>query len=327
MKAYLELTSGGQMRRLRKAAFDACQKLGIEHHKITPLHHGENTTFAVMEPNGAKWNLRLHRPGYQTRRGVESELDFLRRLQPELEHEFICPKPHRSGTVIASAPGVEDRVASALQWVDGRFLGDGVLPKHLFAIGRLTARLHLFAEAFLPSANFTRNAWHDPIVLSSSAVGELDAFAPAENFVKARNILEDRIAVLGKSAEYGLIHADLHLGNVFFAKGAVVAIDFDDLGWAHHAYDYAVSLTQFRNAADFVDLREAYGEGYETLRPLPKDWRDRLEVFLAARVVAMTEWFMMRKDNPRLRGYAVEALPRWAVEMERYVRTGSLRPA
>jgi Ser/Thr protein kinase RdoA (MazF antagonist) len=327
MKAYLELTSGGQMRRLRKAAVDACQKLGIEPGKVQPLNHGENTTFAVTEPNGKKWNLRLHRPGYQTRASVESELEFLAKLHPKLGSGFVCPGPHRQGTVIATAPGVEDRIASALEWIDGKFLGDGVEPRHLFAVGKVTARLHQFAEAFSPSAPFTRNAWHDPIALSENAVAEIEAFVPAEDFVKARNILEDRIAVLGKSAEYGLIHADLHLGNVFFAKGAVAVIDFDDLGWAHHAYDYAVSLTQFRNAADFVDLREAYGEGYETLRPLPKGWRDRLEVFLAARIVAMTQWFMMRKDNPRLRGYAAEALPRWAVEMERYVRTGSLRPA
>ncbi|MGI8924794.1 MAG: phosphotransferase [Fimbriimonadales bacterium] len=102
-------------------------------------------------------------------------------------------------------------------------------------------------------------------------------------------------------------------------------IDFDDLGWAHHAYDYAVTLSQFRGKDNFEHLREAYGEGYSKARPLPKDWRERLEVFMAARVLMMTEWLFSREDNPRLRSWRDKMLPRRHGDLEKYVATGSLR--
>lgn len=137
--------------------------------------------------------------------------------------------------------------------------------------------------------------------------------------------MQRQIGAIPRDENYGLIHADLHYGNVFFTESGIAAIDFDDLGFAHFAYDQAVTLTTYRRDKRYEHLREAYGEGYEKVRPLPKDWRERVEIFMAARLIFMVDWFFTRDDNPRLREYRDRALPKWAVDLERYLATGSFR--
>ena len=75
---------------------------------------------------------------------------------------------------------------------------------------------------------------------------------------------------LGEGAgEFGLIHADLHLGNVLFWRGEVRVIDFDDCGFGYWLYDIAVALWELRYRTDYEDFRSALIEGYTQHRPLP----------------------------------------------------------
>jgi hypothetical protein len=84
-------------------------------------------------------------------------------------------------------------------------------------------------------------------------------------------------------------------------------------------------MTSYRRDTRFDRLREAYGRGYENIRPLPSDWRERLEAFMVARLIFMVDWFFTRDDNPRLRNYRDRALPIWEKDLERFLATGSLR--
>ena len=43
---------------------------------------------------------------------------------------------------------------------------------------------------------------------------------------------------------FGLIHADIHQKNYLFCDGQLRLIDFDDSGWGHYLYDFAVTLNE-----------------------------------------------------------------------------------
>lgn len=100
---------------------------------------------------------------------------------------------------------------------------------------------------------------------------------------------------------FGLIHADLHLGNALFWRGEVRVIDFDDCGFGYWLYDIAVALWELRYRNDYEDFRSALIDGYTQYRPLPGDLA-RLDDFIATREVAIGLWFTgTAQVNPAFR--------------------------
>lgn len=327
MKPYEQLTVGGQFRRFRPAALDACRQFGVEVARLSPLNHGENTTFRVTSSSSQEFVVRIHRLDYQTRETISSELEFLDALRNATD--LVAPRPvrNREGEFISRvrANGVEgERNAVLFEWVDGRFVGEEASPHHFQQLGEATAILHNFSEKYNPPANFKRQDWRGAFQ-AKSLREKIGQFAKPEPFLESLEIANRKIAEYGTEKDCGLIHADLHFGNVLFKNGRARVIDFDDLAWGHHAMDYAVSFTWHRNSKSFDSYLEGYRRGYESRRKLPEDWLERLEVFIALRRLFITDWLFTRDDNPRLREYRDEALPKWEKELERFVATGSVR--
>lgn len=77
--------------------------------------------------------------------------------------------------------------------------------------------------------------------------------------------------------EYGIIHGDLHLGNMHFQGNQVTLFDFDHCAYGWRAYDLIPSL--------FLpeDQRNALLQGYESVRPLSKREHESLPAFTKLR--------------------------------------------
>ncbi len=104
---------------------------------------------------------------------------------------------------------------------------------------------------------------------------------------------------LGETADtFGLIHADLHQGNYVFKDGKVSAIDFDDCGWGHFIYDFAVTLSEVSVLHNYSALRDGLLDGYQRIRPLPASLEIHLPAFLALRELKLMMWFVEQRDRP-----------------------------
>jgi Ser/Thr protein kinase RdoA (MazF antagonist) len=58
------------------------------------------------------------------------------------------------------------------------------------------------------------------------------------------------LARLGRDrTAHGLIHADLHLGNVLDNHGQARPLDLDDASWGHYALDLAIAAERSGDAA------------------------------------------------------------------------------
>jgi phosphotransferase family enzyme len=107
------------------------------------------------------------------------------------------------------------------------------------------------------------------------------------------------MAHLGEGADsFGLIHADLHLGNALFWGDEVRVIDFDDCGFGYWLYDIAVSLWELRHRNDYEQFRSALIDGYTRHRPLPPGDLAHLDDFIATRDVAFGLWCLPRRPRP-----------------------------
>lgn len=77
--------------------------------------------------------------------------------------------------------------------------------------------------------------------------------------------------------EYGIIHGDLHLGNMHFQDNQVTLFDFDHCAYGWRAYDLIPSFWLPE------DQKNALLQGYESVRPLSKREHESLPAFTKLR--------------------------------------------
>src|SRR5688572_24120696 len=125
MAAFGDLSSRGQLGRLRRLAKAALVTYGITPVRLVALAHLENTTFRVDVPSGDRYVLRLHRtsgsPVHPPRRveEVRSETTWLAALRREAGLAVPEPILTTDGSVltVANAPGVpEPRICVLFRW-------------------------------------------------------------------------------------------------------------------------------------------------------------------------------------------------------------------
>ena len=176
----------------------------------------------------------------------------------------------------------DQRTFALFHYAEGISLNrKAVTNKQCFEMGSALAKIHLTADSFKTS--FDRYSLdvkylvEEPIRLLSEA----EKFANSEEDIKhGLRILEklqpidnyiDRINGIGTdSGKFGIIHADLHLGNVHFRGDNLTIFDFDHCAFGWRAYDLAISY--------YLPEEKRYSmiEGYESKRPLSPEEHDSL---------------------------------------------------
>ena len=96
-----------------------------------------------------------------------------------------------------------------------------------------------------------------------------------------RRVGERIVAMLTNTAQtkatFGLIHGDLHQGNVLFDSMQALALDYGTFR-SFFLYDLGVSL--YHATFDRVEIRNALVAGYDSVRPLSKADYASLEAFM-----------------------------------------------
>jgi Ser/Thr protein kinase RdoA (MazF antagonist) len=341
MKPFAELTHLGKVRRLRALAKEALRAYDLGDAEFHLIQRGENTTFRVKAPprqtvssqqtspdalyRPGYFLLRIHRPGYQDEGAVASELTWLAALRAA---GLAVPEPVPNGEgalyTVARAPGVPGpQRCSLLRWMNGRFHEANPKPRHIAAVGRTMARLHAHVETWRPPPGFSRRSWDSEGLFGDNGGFDLPkerlwALIPtqyAEGFRAVADQATRALADLDREpGARGLLHADLHLGNVLFAREnagdqlQARPIDFDDCGYAHWVYDFAVVLGDYITEDTYDAFHEALLSGYAEVRRLPQRQLAYLELFIAGRLVSLMLWATdMAQSNP---GFA-ERLESW----------------
>jgi Ser/Thr protein kinase RdoA (MazF antagonist) len=315
--AFAALTQEEQIQRIEILGREALRQFGVEPVGLESLVHAENTTFRIEAAEGT-FCLRICRAGYQSDANVQSELAFLAALSGA---GFDVPQPYEARIVKASAPEVpEPRNCVLLRWQDGEFAREGFTPEQARGTGRIMAEMHEFAAKWFPPAGFTRQELHakirEPFLLEEPV-----AFASESDRQLLVNVLRSSrrmLERLGRDPTYfGLIHGDLHRGNVLFDGAKVRVIDFDDLGWGYWVADLAAALAYEVGKAGFDEVRAAMLMGYQEVRPLPPQTDELLNDFLKMRFLTVAEWILQRMDNPQIRATGA----RWIERMAEGIRT------
>lgn len=295
------------------------------------LRHGENTIYAVRAPDGRRYALRVHRPGYQTPDAIRSELAWMDSLRAAgvatppalagidgdpLQRLVAVDRDGDPGDAAgARAEGDEvsaegDEVTVAMfEWVQGTPLSAVGEVAPWQRLGEIMARLHEHSRGWRRPPRFVRPAWDGPALVGDSPRwGPPDphrAFDPESSRLlqRCRAEVQARLSAIGSDENvYGLIHGDLGFENVLVgANGDVAVIDFDDSGDSWFLHDLAVALYPHEGSVGFDERRDALVAGYRRAGELPEEVLSELPTFLMARRIASLGWVFSRAETEHAR--------------------------
>lgn len=246
--------------------------------------------------DGFRRALRVHRPGYQSRLSIDSELRWTDRLA---QVGFPCPRPVVSGdgSFLRSVAG--GGYASVVAWIDGQPIHEVPAddPVALYTgVGALIAALHdatdevdthdiqrlaWDADALLGEAPLWGRFWENPTLTDSESEALLLVRA------RAYELLIDM-----PTPDAGLIHADCLQENILATQTGLNLIDFDDAGFGYRAYDLGTALIQHWDNPRLPALRQALIKGYGSLRAAPSE--EHVVFFTMLRGLASCGWAISR---------------------------------
>jgi Ser/Thr protein kinase RdoA (MazF antagonist) len=279
----------------REAFYLGCADQALAHYALdtlTPhfLQHNAGVVFRLDDHKGhPRAMLKLHENagdhGNDSPEQIEAQLIWLKALTQQTGIIVQSPIANREGHLVSTVhlDGVARPVAcSVQQWINGEHARQW-LPTHAHAIGQLLATIHNHSTRWRPADNDH---------LGRCGASDLqEAFATVCGTIQY-GLIDDTqrtiIAAAGKRcvalveqagespAVWGVIHGDLHQGNVFFIEGKPAPIDFNAFR-AHYLYDLGVSL--YHTSFDSLAIRLALVEGYRQLRPLSTADQAALEAY------------------------------------------------
>ena len=268
-----------QLRRLARAALD---QHGVAVGRLRWMGEHSNHLFRCDTTTGDRLVVRVCLPDGRSDAELDSELAWLDALARDTD---LCVPAGRFSTRAATPDLPAGGRCIAFAWVQGRHCEQRPSRRLVADLGRVLATLHAHARRFRPPAGFTRPTldllsltWTDTWHAAQLPQRRID---PA-----TRRLLGDvadrvraALAQLGTDPSvHGLVHADLHLGNVLDHHGQARPLDFDDAAWGHYAMDLAITVDSVPEPLQPVLLG-----GYQAVRPLPDGYQEHAAALLAGR--------------------------------------------
>ena len=268
----------------------------------TLINLSENATYKVEDPgSGRKWALRVHRDGYHTRKGIQSELNWLMDLRNTGVVLTPVPVKGRDGEliqVVGHRTMPRPRHVVLFQWESGVEPGIGEdLVAPFETLGEVTARMHIHSRNWRRPPGFERHVWDFETSIGGrphwgrwkDGMG-IDA-AKLELFGRTVELIGKRLERYGQGPErFGLVHGDLRLANLLIDGPTVKVIDFDDSGFSWFMYDAATPVSFYEHEPQVPDLVAAWLKGYKKVTALPKADEAEIPTFIMLRRLLLVAW-------------------------------------
>lgn len=297
------------------------------------INHSENQTF-LLEASSGEFVLRVHRSGYQSRPSIESELAWLTALRRDTALPVPEPVAGRDGRLLQGfASGKGERLAVLFRRLPGvePTLEDDL--SSLFqTLGAYAATMHEHVAGWKRPVGFKRQVWEASTILDPDGLWGDWRQAPNVDeerrlvLVRLDQTLRARLADYGTApGRFGLIHADMRLGNVLLDGERSYLLDFDDCGFCWFAYDFAAAISFHETHAAIPQLRDAWFGGYRTVRSLSQEDLDITDTMVMLRRMALLAWIGSHGETRLAQHHAPGFAEGTAALAERYL-AGPLWP-
>lgn len=303
--------------------------------RATLINLSENHTFRLDMPDGSRAVLRVHRPGYHSKLGIESELAWMTALRRDAKLFTPKPLPSARGTLVQEAAFLSEhdiRHMVAFAFEDGEEPPiDDNLTTIFVQLGELAALCHAHVTQWKPPEGFFRQTWTAPAILDADGIWGDWRQAPGVSGDIGRQIalldaaLRERLAAYGMDRDrFGLVHADMRLANLLVADGITRLIDFDDCGYCWFGYDFGAAVSFFEDSPMIPALREAWLSGYGKHRPFGAEHRAMLDCMVLLRRMALLAWTGSHAETELAQSLHASYALGTAEMAERFLTNGSI---
>lgn len=280
----------------RQTYYLDCAKAALAHYDLGTLsiHFVQHNAGMVYRLDDAKGDpcflLKIHESAgdglMDTPAQLTAQMAWLQALTEDGRVIVQAPVANRQGEFVTQVQlaGLDRLSAVCVQrWITAHHISRWD-EEHAYAVGGLLATLHSISTAWVGSANPQFGSYEDNYLLEAIdglAITVDLALISAEQYDLIRQTGMRIIAMLTQQARtkatFGLIHGDLHQGNVLFAGMNAVALDYGAFR-SFFLYDLGVSL--YHATFDTVAIRHALVAGYDAVRPLTMTDHDTLAAFM-----------------------------------------------
>ncbi len=272
---------------------DAAQRYGIRFADIVKIGGFENFVFGYTKDN-QDYILRFVHSDHRTYDLVLAEIEFIDYLARN--GASVSTVIHSNGDHIVERiplPGDAYFSVSAFTKAPGDYVKpDDLTPQFYTMFGREVARLHNLSATFQPThrrPHWYEENFHD---IALRVLDESD-----REIIEAYDAIERSIRDLPQNEHnYGLIHTDLHFGNMYYDKKKLTFFDFDDSSYKHHLSDIAIILFYhfFREQLSDQEYNDQsryilkhFLTGYRELRDWDMEFMRHINDFLQLRTVIL----------------------------------------
>lgn len=271
----------------------ACPHYGVDFSQVKRLGGFENFIYEY-ELEGSEFVMRFVHSTHRSFEFVFAELEFIDYLSknganvsvvvPTLAHQFLfkvktIDDEYFSVCVFTKAPGT---------YVDKNAIDEEFLHNY----GRTVGKLHSLTKSYKPKHK--RYQWNEEDFI------EIGRRNLPEDKKFILQIAIDHVRKIEKYAtsinDYGLIHTDLHFGNMYFDGETLTIFDWDDSSYKHFISDIAIIIFYFYGISSLSDdeiedksiwFLKHFMKGYNTENQLDRIWFERLNDFFKLREIIL----------------------------------------
>lgn len=310
MKSFNDLTRLGKIRRLRKVALAALENYQPDIDWLRFMTIETNTMFKLQTVDGQKFVLRIYSEEETTLKENRAKMFWLNALIRDTDIPVTEPVPRVDGEYISivEVPGVPGEQRCVLfKWIPGCQLEKSLSAQNYYKFGATLAKLHNHAESLKPLPDWIQpKRWDkvfyypdEPVVYNTASCAQYfppERIALLDAVIAKANILFAEL--FAKPENQILIHGDLHFWNVHLHRGKLYIIDFEDIMLGYPVQDVAVTLSYGRGWEGYSSWREAFVQGYTTLREWPARNDAEIETLIAARTVMFINYVARIDPEP-----------------------------
>jgi Ser/Thr protein kinase RdoA (MazF antagonist) len=285
--------------RARKVALLALQQYELEWESIQYIGLSDTITYKIETSTEGCYLLRIHSDRW-SKEEIESELAWLRALNKLVNLNVPVGLRSSNGSYVLeihTEEGYRRPYVTMMKWVDGDHVSGELRDSQIYNMGVMMGRLHEATVRFHPSSDFVRPTWgvdsfrRDMAKLKLYYTRILTSQAWRAYQEAAEKIVSELSAMQQSDHNYGLIHADLHTGNIVFNDNTPNPIDFGRSGYGYFLYDMAGSLLGLN-----PEQRKVFIQGYKSVKELDNNYAKHLECFF---IMFMIENYCHHASDPR----------------------------
>ena len=262
------------------------------------LNDWQNTVYKCKNKNGELVVIRVAPESHRTFQQIESEIEIILNA---LKYNIPVPEPilaNNKKHIVTFESNSTQFNAVCFKWIDKPLMqfennSDNKNIKLFNIIGQNMAKINNSMDKIYLEKTISRMQWfEEPLFIN---ISDYQKLIPSDVLVSINKIFEKIKRISTENMDYGLIHNDLRVHNIFEKDYEINIIDFDQSCYNFRAKELANFIF-----ASFIHPRicvqdsqkhlldnaiKEFIDGYNKFRKFPKEQMNYFNLFIKERII------------------------------------------